>query len=326
MSAETDNEQTAREHETGLPGPELKKARELRGLKVEDIAGRLNLGAHVIMALESNDYTDLPEPAYIRGYILSYAKLLDVPRSILKPFDQRFDLNSPLRSTNTASSDSCGEDGWIKCISSGLFVFLVIVVGLWFVENSFHLIDRIVPFQQEQSEKVSASVKKDNVEAQVIESNAVTETVAKNSEEPIAVSQGDAVDASEALLVDDSIATVSDSQQDISVQEPDFSLSRIDDLAARTGQLESIGDTAATMADVVLVFKGGSWAKVDDADGELSAGTFDSGHRIELNGSPPIEIVLGKPENVELMYKGKPVDLTSYHNKVARLTLSDQVE
>ncbi len=317
MSMGIDNEQATGEQEIGLPGLQLKNAREEKGLKSEDIASRLHLEVSVIMALEADDYALLPEPAYVRGYILAYTKLLGLPESVLKPFDQRFDLNSPLRSTNTASSDLFGQDGWVKCISGGLIVSLVVVVGLWFVENSFHVIDQIVQPRQHPAEEAPASPLADAPVTEAKEHNAEMPLVTANSEEAAIALQSDTAQVSDDALTDDAaIAT------DIQQLAPALTNGTVTGVES----LEPAGDVTAAKADVVLILKGISWVGVHDADGELRAGTFDDGQRIELNGVSPIRVTLGRPENVELMYMGKVINLVPYHNKVARLILDDQVE
>ncbi len=324
MSAEIDNEQAAEEQKTGLPGTALKKARQEKGLKPEDIAGRLNLEVRVITDLEADDYTRLPEPTYIRGYILAYAKLLDLPEPVLEPFDQYFDLHSPLRSTNTASFDLCGQDGWVKCVNGGLIILLVIAVGLWFVENSFHLIQQMSQPQPDQSEETPESLVDNSLITETTDHGVGMSATVMDLEEATIDSQNHAAEMPEDSLTDGSTAIAIDLQQHVLTQSPESTLPLVDDLAASADQSEPARD--ATTADVVLAFKGSSWVKVNDVDGELRAGTFDDGQRIELNGVAPIEIILGKPENVELTYKGRSIDLTPYYNKVARLTLDSQIE
>src|SRR3954454_5191327 len=65
------------------PGAELKRAREAVNLTVQDIAARLNLDAKTILAVEEDRYDRLPVPAYGRGYIRAYARLVNLPADAL---------------------------------------------------------------------------------------------------------------------------------------------------------------------------------------------------------------------------------------------------
>ena len=61
------------------PGQRLLAAREAAGLSREEVATRLRLRLELIRALEEDDYDALPPPAFVSGYLRSYARLLDLP-------------------------------------------------------------------------------------------------------------------------------------------------------------------------------------------------------------------------------------------------------
>lgn len=63
------------------PGMVLSAARKELSWNIEDVAANLNLRVSVIEALESDDYSDLPGPTFVRGYIRAYARLLGVDES-----------------------------------------------------------------------------------------------------------------------------------------------------------------------------------------------------------------------------------------------------
>ena len=57
-------------------GHELKLARERSGLSLQAVADALHLDPRLIEAIEREDETSLPAPAYVRGYIRAYAQLV----------------------------------------------------------------------------------------------------------------------------------------------------------------------------------------------------------------------------------------------------------
>ncbi|WP_367026794.1 helix-turn-helix domain-containing protein [Methylococcus sp. ANG] len=65
--------------EGGSAGQRLRAAREARRLGVDKVARELHLSAGIIGALERDDYASLPPPAFVRGYLRNYARLLDLP-------------------------------------------------------------------------------------------------------------------------------------------------------------------------------------------------------------------------------------------------------
>ena len=57
-------------------GARLAAAREAAGLSVGEMAGRLRLHMNQVRALEAGDLAQLPEAAYVRGFVRSYARSL----------------------------------------------------------------------------------------------------------------------------------------------------------------------------------------------------------------------------------------------------------
>lgn len=59
-------------------GARLKQAREAAGLSVEEVSARLKMPGRVVQTLESDDWTTLGAPVFVRGQVRSYARLLNV--------------------------------------------------------------------------------------------------------------------------------------------------------------------------------------------------------------------------------------------------------
>ena len=59
------------------PGGLLRRRREQRSLSVAEVAKRLHLDAGIIEALEKDDYARIASPVYARGYLASYARLVE---------------------------------------------------------------------------------------------------------------------------------------------------------------------------------------------------------------------------------------------------------
>lgn len=81
-------------------GARLAWERQRAGFGVTDIAARLRLHPNQVRAIEQEDLARLPELAYVRGFIRSYARVLNIdPAPILS------DLNAKLASTHTSVVD-----------------------------------------------------------------------------------------------------------------------------------------------------------------------------------------------------------------------------
>ena len=60
------------------PGYWLRQARERRGWSQREAADMLNLSARFLVAMEDETFDKLPAPAFARGYLRAYAKLLNL--------------------------------------------------------------------------------------------------------------------------------------------------------------------------------------------------------------------------------------------------------
>jgi cytoskeleton protein RodZ len=59
-------------------GRTLREARELLGLSVVDVSNRIKFAPRQIEALEEDDLVRLPEATFVRGFVRSYARLLEL--------------------------------------------------------------------------------------------------------------------------------------------------------------------------------------------------------------------------------------------------------
>ncbi|MDZ7810663.1 MAG: DUF4115 domain-containing protein [Arhodomonas sp.] len=76
--------------ETGLgPGRRLRLARERRELAVGAVADALHLQRRIVEAIEADRYDELPPVTFTRGYLRSYARLVEVPEDeVLSAYDR----------------------------------------------------------------------------------------------------------------------------------------------------------------------------------------------------------------------------------------------
>lgn len=63
---------------------QLKAAREAKNWTIEDVGQQLRLPAKIIMQIEGGEYLSLGAPIYQRGYLMSFARLVGVPASVVE--------------------------------------------------------------------------------------------------------------------------------------------------------------------------------------------------------------------------------------------------
>ena len=62
----------------GTLGAYLKKNRELHGISIEELASATKINISILAAMESDDFKKLPAPIFVKGFIKSYLKYIDI--------------------------------------------------------------------------------------------------------------------------------------------------------------------------------------------------------------------------------------------------------
>ena len=71
------------------PGAVLANARNSQGLSVAEVAEHLKITESYVRAIEQNAFDDLPQAAFVRGYIRNYAKMVGLNgQSLVDDFDE----------------------------------------------------------------------------------------------------------------------------------------------------------------------------------------------------------------------------------------------
>ncbi len=81
------------------PGERLRQVRVAQKREIAEVASALNIPARHLHALENDDYRQLPEPPFIRGYLRGYARVLGVDgNALVTRFDELYqeDTGQPL--------------------------------------------------------------------------------------------------------------------------------------------------------------------------------------------------------------------------------------
>ncbi len=132
---------------TETAGNVLSSARIGWKLSLEDVAGNLNLSVDTISALEKDEYSQLPGYTFVKGYIRSYAKLLElnpddvIARVLLEP-EQLAEIPSVKSSIKLKSKPLRKKNRPLGKIFRVLMVTLLLIgLGL-FGLNQFSKLDK----------------------------------------------------------------------------------------------------------------------------------------------------------------------------------------
>lgn len=61
-----------------LGGNELREIREWRGFSIEEVSARTKISTSTLRFLETSNFAFLPAPVYVKGFLRTYAKLLQI--------------------------------------------------------------------------------------------------------------------------------------------------------------------------------------------------------------------------------------------------------
>lgn len=119
------------------PGLQLARVREKKGYTQEYVAGKLHLRVRIIELLELDDYDQLPEPVFIKGYLRAYAKLLGVrPEPLLETFNSTYLIERKLEKALWQSKRESNKGERVVRILTGIIaVGAILVVSFWWQKN-----------------------------------------------------------------------------------------------------------------------------------------------------------------------------------------------
>ena len=108
-------------------GQRLRIAREQRGWTCEDVGSRLKLQARLIRRIEEDDFSGIAHAVYLRGYLTSYARLLDMPQILAEQVIAECGEQAPLVSTGRVSRSRYLMDRY--SVSATYLILTALVVG-----------------------------------------------------------------------------------------------------------------------------------------------------------------------------------------------------
>src|SRR5690242_10540136 len=123
---------------TGL-GERLKSARIDMQLTDKEVALRLHLNVSIVTLIENEDFAEGPPATFMRGYLRSYAKLLNLPESEIKSTLQELEAAMPSSTTPipvTQVKPPQDYERYLRWLTYVIVVVLMILVSVWWSSHS----------------------------------------------------------------------------------------------------------------------------------------------------------------------------------------------
>jgi len=306
-STETNSENAA----SITVGAALREAREACAYSVAYVAAHTHLKEEVIVALENDNHDQLPSPVFIKGYIRSYAKLLDVDvEHLLDDYTQASTVECVTPQVKKPKKvRSSGADPVVIWSSVTVVALLVGLLTTWWLHrddsNPVELASVV-----EQFDNLESAVENQPVETQASEQQDESHQVGLGTVNPKNISN----------TQNASPVVVEVGQEDIN--EPGN---------AGTEQITTIIESPVSGGDIDKVritvrYTQESWTEIFDArKRRLLHGLIKPGATRVISGQAPFNVFLGNSPGVELEINGKPFDHSVYmrRNNTARFLIDD---
>jgi len=289
---ETDNivvEDVAESKGSTAVGSTLREARLAQGLSIADVAASIKFAPRQVEALEAEDYAHLPELAFVRGFVRSYARLLHIDETALLnelPLAHKklTAFQKDLADVPMSAMQSTRRIN-VAWLSAALGLAMILGLGVWLLKE----------------QPVSKMILPSHVSAILIEP-AVSAVVAAS-----------AVVSPPIVAANTVSVSVPKKVKPQKLEElPDEPTKKPHKIAPRL-----------TSGSIHLVFDVESWTEISDADDMFLLRQINQpGTERWLDGVRPFSLLIGNASGVHLYFEGKEINLSDFtKGQVARLTL-----
>jgi cytoskeleton protein RodZ len=115
----------------------LRSAREKSGLTLRDVSAQLHLDERTLASLEADDFRALPAPAFVRGYLRGYARLLGVPVGpVMEAYDREGFTPPDLVADISEKPETNSSDFPVRLTTWVVVVVLATLVVVWWNNQS----------------------------------------------------------------------------------------------------------------------------------------------------------------------------------------------
>jgi len=305
------------------PGAILATARESLEVTVREVADALNLPNKVIEAMETDDYENLPAAVFTRGYLRSYARLLDLDEEeVIAHYPHGTDesITTEVVVVNPAEEWIRQHPLWVLGSGGAIVLIVIVVVTIWLWAND----------DAASSAGVANQSVAELAGAGVVAATDALEAGAALERSPVSVraqgtSQQDAVEIVDIRARDDSpTAAASDRPGQLPVT-PRATSPPASGAAPTTGLAGQRDRRITAFGDDVLEFRFTEecWVEIKSNTGRnLYSDLSRAGQTLRLTGEGPFRILLGYAPGVRLAYNDESVALGPHtRNNVATLVL-----
>lgn len=291
-------------------GALLRQARQAQGLHIAALAAAIKVTPRKLELLESDQFDQLPDATFTRALAQTVCRALKIDAApvlaLLPPAGgQRLEqvgsgLNAPFRDR----PGRMAPNDWAVLGNPALWIAALLVVGALVV---YMMPAQWLPAAARNAIGTGAGGAASAPATAASASTTISETIVAS---PTGSGAASAVAPSEAFPPDPASAPAVASAAPVVPSLPPAANDTAAEPTAATGMLQ-------------LRPSAQSWIEVTDARGTaLISRLVEPGEAVGLDGTPPFKLKIGNAEATQVVFRGKPVDLTRYvRDNVARFEL-----
>lgn len=293
-------------------GTILKQAREKMGLSLDELSEQIKVPVNVLEAIEIDKVPkNLPE-TFIRGYIRSYARKVEIDETVVLPEVETVAAINKTTSQSESGMQSFSRRTRRKASEKRLVYFtwlmiiaVVIAVVIWWLQDSEK--SGYAPVVETQPTTITEVVSAQPNESSIDEGDAINAepvSTAPIEQPPLATEPQQQTEPSEQLTIE------KDEPVELTAEQKA--------IVADDGKPDEGG-----FLKVEMKFDTECWVEVYDVAGErIAVGNKPAGYLMTLNAQGPLNVLLGNPVGVSVWVNGKVFDMSEHpKNRVARFEL-----
>ena len=309
------------------PGERLRTARANAGLTIEEVSARLHLDKRTLDLLEADNFDKLPASTFVRGYLRSYARMLNLPPGpIIEAFDRRGFAPPALIADIASGADTRSTDFWVVAGTIAILGVCVALASIWFQTtrgDDFETVDTGPATGTFAGEAIDGGSPQD--EGSVGNAQDITPTLPLDSSDAAAAALQDDIADPTGRIVDAAVADNGAPDVSLVTQLVDAASDPATNTDAQDSATASAGTDASTSTaeaapirtgpidQVAIRFSRDAWVELYDANNKkLYYNLARAGSRIEVKGVRPVRILLGYVKGVQMKYNNAPFDFSPY--------------
>lgn len=294
-------------------GEQLREARELKGLTVEDVAARLRVPARYVRALETGDLAGLPEPTFVRGYVKAYARELGLDAEQLVAQLAPVEVKAPLlitgiesapgrkassaRSPNFRTGASRRRYGMLALtVLAGLVV--VVVVAMWPMSTTAPVATTTVGLPTAASAPATAPA---SAVVPAVSGEAVTMEIAL----PVPVAPAPVPEAAAPAAAPVALPAPQAAPKTTTRTATPTTSAPAPVPAVVAEPVAEDDDENVLKRGLYIRFRGASWVEVRDANNVvLHTSVQAAGSVLSIDGKPPLSVTFNDASVADVWYNG----------------------